>query len=407
MTATNTRSTSFPLFAAIVLFSALSLLQFSQLNLNDSQESPNNQNCIKCPSSIRAMQVQPPSPILVECLQSSNTSSFFETLTGPGFYIYRPWDLPERDALQQTERLLASPEVWIAQLHQKFKRLDQMTATRQDKRSLLERSKSAYLQTLQQFVTGLLFGIEEKTIGARLGTEKLDIYDYTEHFRTEGLDWTYLGTTMTGLIRIRNVKDLIQKVILNNVPGDYLEAGVWRGGSSIFARGVLRAWNQGHRKSYVCDSFQGLPPGDKNLHPKDKNWDNTPYLAVSDTTVATSFREASLLDENVIFAKGFFNDSLKPLAQQIKSLAVLRLDGDMYESTVDILYHLYNKVSIGGYVIMDDWDNFPSQSACLDFFAVHNLQPKIVRIDQVSVYWQKTKRVKVQYWRYTTSQFKP
>ena len=79
----------------------------------------------------------------------------------------------------------------------------------------------------------------------------------------------------------------------------------------------------------------------------------------------------------------------------------------MYESTVDILYHVYDKVSIGGYVIMDDWDNFPSQSACLDFFAVHNVQPKIVRIDQVSVYWQKTKQITVQYWRYTTSQFTP
>lgn len=405
MTAPKTRSSSFPLLAAIVFFGTLSFLQLSRLTSNDSQES--RTNCPRCPSNIRGIQAQLAIPFTVECLQSSNTSSFFETLTGPGFYIYRPWDLPDRDALQQTERLLAPPEVWIAQLHQKFNRLDQMTATRNDQRSALERSKSAYLQALQLFVSGLLYGTEEKTIGARLGTEKLNIYDYTEQFRTEGLDWTYLGTTMTGLIRINNVKGLIQKVILNNVPGDYLEAGVWRGGSSIFARGVLRAWGQGHRKSYVCDSFQGLPPGDKNLHPKDKDWDNTPYLEVSDITVATSFREASLLDDNIIFAKGFFNNSLKPLAQQIAFLAILRLDGDMYESTVDILYHVYDKVSIGGYVIMDDWDNFPSQSACLDFFAVHNVQPKIVRIDQVSVYWQKTKQITVQYWRYTTSQFTP
>jgi hypothetical protein len=78
----------------------------------------------------------------------------------------------------------------------------------------------------------------------------------------------------------------------------------------------------------------------------------------------------------------------------------------MYESTVDVLYHLYDKLSLGGYVIMDDWDNFPSQFACLDFFAAHKFDPDIVRIDKVSVYWQKRVEIKVQYWRYEKSAFK-
>lgn len=72
----------------------------------------------------------------------------------------------------------------------------------------------------------------------------------------------------------------------------------------------------------------------------------------------------------------------------------------MYESAVDVLYHLYDKLSIGGCVIMDDWFGFPSKTACEDFFEVHGIQPNIVSIDQLSAYWKKTEDVNIQYWRY-------
>ena len=80
----------------------------------------------------------------------------------------------------------------------------------------------------------------------------------------------------------------------------------------------------------------------------------------------------------------------------------------MYESTVDVLYHLYDKLSIGGFVIMDDWNHFPSKTACLDFFQVHGIDPKIVYIDDdgVAAYWQKTEEIDIQFWRYEQSKFK-
>lgn len=80
--------------------------------------------------------------------------------------------------------------------------------------------------------------------------------------------------------------------------------------------------------------------------------------------------------------------------------------GDMYESTIDVLYHLYDKLSIGGYVIMDDWFAFPSKIACEDFFMVHGIKPEIIPIDGLSAYWKKTEEVQVQYWRYEQSNFK-
>ena len=82
------------------------------------------------------------------------------------------------------------------------------------------------------------------------------------------------------------------------------------------------------------------------------------------------------------------------------------IQGDMYESTVDVLYYLYDKLSIGGYVIMDDWFGFPSKTACEDFFAVHGINPKINPIDGLAAYWQKTEEVEIQFWRYDKSDFK-
>ena len=78
----------------------------------------------------------------------------------------------------------------------------------------------------------------------------------------------------------------------------------------------------------------------------------------------------------------------------------------MYESTVDVLYRLYDKLSIGGYVIMDDWFGFPSKTACEDFFQVHGIQPEIIRIDNLAACWQKKEEVDIQYWRYEQNKFK-
>ena len=82
------------------------------------------------------------------------------------------------------------------------------------------------------------------------------------------------------------------------------------------------------------------------------------------------------------------------------------MDGDMYQSTVDVLYNLYDKVEINGYVIIDDWYGFPAKDACMDFFKVHEINPSIVSIDRIAAYFQKTKHVTIQYWRYKNKKFR-
>lgn len=100
------------------------------------------------------------------------------------------------------------------------------------------------------------------------------------------------------------------------------------------------------------------------IYTADNTWKYCPYLEVADKTVASSFRHFGLLDPSVVFAKGFFNETMPQLSTRTKQFAIMRLDGDMYESTVDVLYNLYDKLSIGGYLIMDDW-NGESIRQCL------------------------------------------
>jgi len=300
-------------------------------------------------------------------------------------------------------QVLHAPEDWITRLAARFSWLDSITAE-QDSRSVETRSQAAYFEFLEMYVTGLCFGAAEYSIEPSFGPPTKVALN--EDRRRGGLDWAYLGDTMTGSLRIKSVRGLLQDVFSKNISGHFIETGVWRGGMSIFARGVIRAMNQTHRKSFVCDSFRGLPPGDRDLDNQDKGWDNMPYLAVADEIVAGNFKAAGVLDPNVIFVKGFFKDSMPELAKMIDSLAIMRLDGDMYESTVDVLYHLYGKLSIGGYVIMDDWTGFPSRTACLDFFSAHGISPSVILVDDLSAYWQKNEHVDIQYWRYEQLKFK-
>ena len=323
---------------------------------------------------------------------------------GSRFDIFQPlYDIPDKALGKE---LLAPPEDFLRFYKSRLEWLDTITVKNSDS-SLQDRARFTYLEMLKSHLTGTVFNDAEHSVGVGLRQPKNSLgkkFNFAQ--REQGLDWTYLGDTMTGWARIKNVADLLKKVIVNEVPGDYIETGVWRGGSSMFARAILRTYNEADkRKSFVCDSFRGLPPGEKELSKNDIGWDKSPYLEVSENIVAQGFRKYGLLDSGVVFAKGFFNETMPPLSKHIEKLAIMRLDGDMYESTVDVLYPMYAKLSVGGYVIMDDWSWFPSRTAVEDFFKVHGMNETIIDIDSASAYWKKTRDVQVQYWRYEQSKF--
>jgi O-methyltransferase/8-demethyl-8-(2,3-dimethoxy-alpha-L-rhamnosyl)tetracenomycin-C 4'-O-methyltransferase len=212
---------------------------------------------------------------------------------------------------------------------------------------------------------------------------------YNSQLRELGRDWPAKAHSMIGNRRLQNLREVMEFVLVNNIPGDFIETGVWRGGACIMARAVLKAYGITDRRVWVADSFCGLPAPNPQFA-ADANDKHHTYteLAVSLEEVKANFAKYDLLDDQVVFLKGWFSETL-PQAP-IQALAVLRLDGDMYESTMDGLTHLYDKVTTGGVIIVDD---FGAVAACRqavnDFRADQGIEGNIYNIDGIGVFWQK------------------
>jgi O-methyltransferase len=168
-----------------------------------------------------------------------------------------------------------------------------------------------------------------------------------------------------------------------------METGVWRGGAVVFMRAVLKRHGIADRIVWAADSFEGLPPPKENEDKKHRGCDlsNLSYLTVSLENVQAAFRRFGLLDDQVRFVKGWFRDSLPK--SPVQRLAVLRLDGDMYESTRDSLVPLYPKVSPGGFVIVDDYHDWPGCKRAVDEYRdSHGIRAPIKDIAGGAVYWR-------------------
>jgi hypothetical protein len=208
--------------------------------------------------------------------------------------------------------------------------------------------------------------------------------------RMNGKDWPLYAESMIGYRRLSNVQDCVIDIINNNIEGDLIETGVWRGGTVIFMRAILKAYLVTDRIVWAADSFEGLPKPDPERYEADKHdkFHTFDELRVSVDMVKENFRKYGLLDDQVQFLKGWFRDTL-PTAP-IKKLALLRLDGDMYESTMDALVHLYPKLSAGGYIIIDDWGSVEGcRLAVQDFRRTNNITEDIIPVDLDGVYWKK------------------
>lgn len=211
----------------------------------------------------------------------------------------------------------------------------------------------------------------------------------TTEEREEGKIWPGYADTMIGLKRLDNLQFCVETAIRERVEGDLIETGVWRGGACILMRAILAAYAIDNRKVYVADSFAGLPKPDEKTFPADKGDRHHTFevLAVSQEQVADNFRRYGLLDDQVVFLKGWFKDTL-PTAP-IEKLAVLRLDGDMYGSTMDTLTNLYSKLSRGGFCIIDDYALTGCRKAVDDFRAEKGITADMQVVDWTGRYWRK------------------
>ncbi|MET0828610.1 MAG: TylF/MycF/NovP-related O-methyltransferase, partial [Microbacterium sp.] len=205
---------------------------------------------------------------------------------------------------------------------------------------------------------------------------------------------------------------LIEDVLQNEVPGDLIETGVWRGGSTIFMRGVLKAHGVTDRRVWVADSFEGYYPELDSHGATEKSYTSPGVEALalgpaglpkgvqdkfallregtSYEEVRDRFGRYDLLDDQVEFLRGWFNETL-PTAP-IERLALLRLDGDFYDATHVALSSLYPRLSTGGWVIVDDYGTFSEcRQAVHDYLDETVTDADIVPIDDEAVFWQKVR----------------
>jgi O-methyltransferase len=214
--------------------------------------------------------------------------------------------------------------------------------------------------------------------------------DFDLETRMNGKDWPLYAETMIGYKRLSNVQELITRILADKVDGDFAETGVWRGGTVIFMRAMLQVYEVNDRVVWAADSFEGLPKPNPKKYAADRDDKLFTYdrLKVGMEEVMENFRKYDLLDDKVKFLKGWFKDTL-PIAP-IQKLSLLRLDGDMYESTMDALVNLYPKLSIGGFIIVDDYCVIDScRQAVQDYRKEHGITEEIIAIDADGVYWRK------------------
>jgi O-methyltransferase len=203
--------------------------------------------------------------------------------------------------------------------------------------------------------------------------------------------WPEVADTMVGMLRLENVEECVRVILDEGIPGDFIECGIWRGGVCMLMRALLLEAKVTDRVVYVADSFRGLPPPDAAKYPLDEGdvHYTASQLAVSRGEVEERFRRLGLLDDQVRFIEGWFCETL-PKAP-IERLALLRLDGDMYGSTMDILNNLYDKLSPGGFCIVDDYSLPACRQAITDFRRDRRIEDTIVEIDWTGVYWRKSR----------------
>jgi O-methyltransferase len=248
--------------------------------------------------------------------------------------------------------------------------------------------KAAYIALLKLCLTGLAVPRPMSAhgyIGGRVPVDPLQ----NPQWRRYGRDWPLEGFTMIGTERLDNIQRCIEDVLERDVSGDIIEAGVWRGGASIFMRALLALHGDDERTVFVADSFEGVPAPDPESYPADRGaaLNEVELLSASLEEVQGYFKRFGLLDDQVRFVKGWFRDTLPGLAGHPWS--VIRLDGDLYESTIIALESMYPSLSPGGYLIVDDFYLAPCRAAVEDYRRANDIHEPIQEVDWTGVYWQK------------------
>ena len=209
--------------------------------------------------------------------------------------------------------------------------------------------------------------------------------------KTVGVPRKSVSHTLIGLQRLHHLERCAETVFAEGIAGDFLEAGVWRGGATVFLRALQVSHGESHRKVWAADSFMGLPKpsvAEDVASGLDLSAEKHPWLSIGRNDVKETFRLYDLLDEGVRFIPGWFHESLA--VAPVERLSILRIDADIYESTLCALETLHEKVVPGGFVIVDDYSCLEPCRQAVDAFRVsREISSPLQRADWTSVFWRK------------------
>jgi O-methyltransferase len=275
-----------------------------------------------------------------------------------------------------------------------------------ERRAEIDRLRSRYIELVQLALTHMLYrpfdirwdespepddyagSVELREAAAQeFAREDFDWADV----RADGRDWPQYAQTMVGLKRLANVRYCVERVLADGVPGDLIETGIWRGGVVILMRAILDAYDDRTRTVFAADSFRGVPPPNLEAYPADTGsaLHTAKALSISRKEVERNFDLYGLLDEQVQILEGWFKDSLPKVKS--RTWSVIRLDGDLYESTMDALTNLYPGLSVGGFLIVDDYGHGPCRQAITDFREANGISDPIEAVDWLGAFWRRTR----------------
>jgi hypothetical protein len=256
--------------------------------------------------------------------------------------------------------------------------------------------RRAYLELLKLCLCDLAAAGTESVDGladGHVASRELTVDQLSE--RADGRDWPLRGMTMSGLRRLDDLQSCVESVVRDGVAGDLIEAGVWRGGGSILMRATLDSLGAEDRSVWVADSFQGFPRADAPPGAGVRDYEQTlePYLAVFDF-LAVPLEEVKAhftrfgLERGTRFVPGFFEDTLPELPDHEWSL--IRLDADSYDPTLLALRYLYPRLSVGGYLIVDDYGALEECRGAVDRFRrEHRIKEPLEQVDWTGVRWRR------------------
>jgi O-methyltransferase len=246
--------------------------------------------------------------------------------------------------------------------------------------------RHAYLDLLKIALCDLV-GASTQSVGAdEDGTVvSRELRDDGRRLRVAGMDWPLQGLTMVGAARLDDLQRCVETVVADDVPGDVIEAGSWRGGASMLMRATLDTLRD-ERTVYVADSFQGFP----ELDADDEHGARLgafEFLSVPEQEVRDSFARLGL-DRGIEIVPGFFEQTLAGLVD--RTWAIVRLDADSYDATRLALDCLYPGLAVGGYLVVDDYGSFEGCRRAVDEFrSEHGIEEPIEGIDYTGARWRR------------------